>query len=86
MPTRSPEDIARKYGAELGMIPLDQIELPERFRVDYGDLNELALSLKTYGQLQNLVVTKQGIERPFRLAGAAACRERPRDSGDQSLR
>jgi site-specific DNA-methyltransferase (adenine-specific) len=66
--TKTPEDIARKYGAELGVILLSEIEVPERFRKEYGDLNELALSLKTYGQLQNLVVSKQSLEKPFRLA------------------
>lgn len=49
-------NIAEALGGVHAVIPLSQIELSDRGRGDYGDLNELALSIKELGQLQNLVL------------------------------
>lgn len=60
--------IAQRLGGRLAKISLNEIEVGERYRQDYGDLNELALSLKERGQLQNLVVKENpdsGL--PFKL-------------------
>lgn len=60
--------LAASLGGRLCTIPLSQIEVADRFREDYGNLNELALSLSTMGQLQNLVVCIQENEEfPYRL-------------------
>jgi ParB-like chromosome segregation protein Spo0J len=62
--------IATSLGAKLCTIALEDIEVTDRFRKDYGDLNELALSITEKGQLQNLVVCTNGIEpgsKPYRL-------------------
>lgn len=48
--------IAKSLGGRLELIPLADIFVPERYRKLYGDLGELAVSLETKGQLQNLVV------------------------------
>ena len=43
-------------------IRISDIKIPERFRVDYGDLKELAESIDTYGLIQPIVVTRSGSE------------------------
>lgn len=62
--------VATALGGKLSIIKLADIEVTARYREDYGDLNDLALSLNTMGQLQNLVVVDQtatGNEKPYRL-------------------
>ena len=39
-------------------LALKEIDIPERFRMEYGDLKELAQSIDKYGLLQPLVLTK----------------------------
>lgn len=47
---------AERIGGRLEIIPVSQITTEARARVDMGNLQELALSLRERGQLQNLVV------------------------------
>jgi DNA modification methylase len=64
--------IAEALGGVHAVVPLNEIELSGRGRGDYGDLNELACSIRELGQLQNLVLIQQDNEalKPFRvLAG-----------------
>jgi site-specific DNA-methyltransferase (adenine-specific) len=49
--------IATSLGGQLMTVKLDDIEVIDRYRQDYGDLNELELSMRTKGQLQNLVLS-----------------------------
>lgn len=48
--------IADALGGVHAVVSLADIELSDRGREDYGNLNELACSLKELGQLQNLVL------------------------------
>ena len=41
-------------------IKINEIQIPERFRVDYGDLKELAESISKFGLIQPIVVTEVG--------------------------
>lgn len=50
--------IAEALGGVHAIVQLSDIEVSDRGRTNYGDLNELATSLKELGQLQNLVLTK----------------------------
>lgn len=67
--------IAEALGGVHAVVPFSQIEVSNRGREDYGDLNELALSIKERGQLQNLVLCEnprckeEGGEsfKPFKL-------------------
>jgi site-specific DNA-methyltransferase (adenine-specific) len=60
--------IARRLGGRIDTISLADIGLTERFRKNYGDINELALSLGSRGQLQNIVVCSCETDGlPFRL-------------------
>jgi ParB/RepB/Spo0J family partition protein len=56
--------------SELGVIKLTDIELGERFRKDYGDINELASDIKEKGLICPIAVCKQdeGEGFPYRLA------------------
>lgn len=40
-------------------ILIDDIEIGARFRKDFGDLNELALSINSHGQLQPIIVSQK---------------------------
>lgn len=48
--------IAEALGGVHAVVPLSDIEFSDRGRSDYGNLNELATSMKELGQLQNLVL------------------------------
>jgi len=48
--------IADALGGVHAVVPLEDIELTDRGREDYGNLPELAQSIKDLGQLQNLVL------------------------------
>jgi site-specific DNA-methyltransferase (adenine-specific) len=63
------KSIAEALGGAHAVIPLADIEVSNRGRTDYGDLNDLALSLKEHGQLQNLVVrmNDDSAIKPFKL-------------------
>lgn len=50
-------------------IKINEIQIPERFRVDYGDLHELAESIKRFGLIQPIVVTK--VDGNFTLVAGA---------------
>jgi len=53
---------------EMKVVKLSDIELGERVREDYGDLDELAESLKTNGFIQPLAVVKnEGGDAPYLL-------------------
>jgi len=54
--------------SELGVIKLTDIELGERFRKDYGDINELASDIKEKGLISPIAVCKQDEGLPYRLA------------------
>ncbi|MDR1277606.1 MAG: ParB N-terminal domain-containing protein [Treponema sp.] len=42
-------------------IPLDDIVIKSRIRKDLGDLNNLAASLKQYGQISPIVISRKNI-------------------------
>lgn len=42
-------------------IPIDSIIVPERLRTDYGDLDDLARSISTYGLIQPIVINQQNV-------------------------
>lgn len=44
--------------SQISSIPIASIQLADRQRLDYGDIDELAESIKTYGVLQPLLVTE----------------------------
>jgi ParB/RepB/Spo0J family partition protein len=43
---------------ELGIIPISQITIGDRFRIDYGDIDQLAASMKKDGIIQPLAVRR----------------------------
>ena len=49
---------AAQLGGKHAIVMINEIELSGRARQNYGDLNELALSLREKGQLQNIVLIK----------------------------
>lgn len=61
--------IVRRLGGRLAVIRLDEIEVVDRYRVAYGDLEEFAESFRTKGQLQNIVVCTNSSDsaQPYRL-------------------
>lgn len=56
-------------GGVLETIPIDLIDLDSRYREDMGNMEELKLSLKELGQLQNLVVTTNDSRYTLRAGG-----------------
>ena len=42
-------------------IPIDRIVVPERLRVDYGDIEDLARSIQSYGLIQPIVLTDENV-------------------------
>lgn len=42
-------------------LPLEKLIIPERLRVDYGDIEDLASSLSRYGLIQPVIVTQDNI-------------------------
>lgn len=50
-------------------ILIDDIDVGERFRKEFGDLNELAISINTHGQLQPIIVTRKEGDRFHLVAG-----------------
>ena len=55
--------------ANLGIVPFSQIEFGERFRIEYGDLPELAASIKAKGLMHPLVVKRTSQDSYLLLAG-----------------
>jgi ParB family chromosome partitioning protein len=41
------------------LVPIDEIKVKKRFRKDLGDINALAESLKRFGQISPIVITKK---------------------------
>ena len=52
---------------KVSIIKLSQVEFGERRREDYGDLTELAHSIKTKGIITPLAVKKHDGEKPYLL-------------------
>jgi ParB/RepB/Spo0J family partition protein len=55
-------------------IKIDSIVIPERQRVDLGDINALASSLKAHGQAQPILVTRASSQFPPTYELVAGCR------------
>lgn len=56
-------------GGRLDIISTDLIDLGDRYREDLGNIEELILSIKELGQLQNLVVTESNGRYNLRAGG-----------------
>lgn len=59
---------------ELNIIPISQIEVGDRFRIEYGDIDALAASLKKEGIIQPLAVRRLDIDRYDLCAGGRRLR------------
>jgi ParB/RepB/Spo0J family partition protein len=52
---------------EFATVNMDLIEISDRARTEFGDVRELAASIKTAGLIQPLAVCRQSGDKPYRL-------------------